>query len=62
MSNRDLGVSALGRFLTVERYRESQQSSLPTQLPRSLGADAPKPPSHDFPASRYARRRLALRS
>ncbi|HSO53197.1 MAG TPA: hypothetical protein VL330_10690 [Actinomycetes bacterium] len=38
MSNRDLGVSALGRFLAVERYRESQQPSLSTQPLRSAGA------------------------
>ena len=31
MTNRDFGVSALGRFLAVERYRESQQPSLGTQ-------------------------------
>jgi hypothetical protein len=30
MSNRDFGVSALGRFLAVERYRESQQLSSST--------------------------------
>jgi hypothetical protein len=38
MSNRDFGVSALGRFLAVERYRESQQPSLVTQPLRSSGA------------------------
>lgn len=38
MSNRDFGVSALGRFLAVERYRESQQPSLSTQPLRSAGA------------------------
>jgi hypothetical protein len=34
MSNRDFGVSALGRFLAVERYRENQLSS-PTHRPWS---------------------------
>jgi hypothetical protein len=38
MSNRDFGVSALGRFLAVERYRESQQPSLLTQPLRTSGA------------------------
>ena len=38
MSNRDFGVSALGRFLAVERYRESQQPSLVTQPLRTSGA------------------------
>ena len=37
MSNRDFGVSALGRFLAVERYRELQPS-LVTQPLRSSGA------------------------
>jgi hypothetical protein len=36
MSNRDFGVSALGRFLAVERYRESQPS-FPTHPPRTPG-------------------------
>jgi hypothetical protein len=50
MSNRDFGVSALGRFLAVERYRESQQPSFVTQPLRSSGAgrtggDAGKPGS-----------------
>jgi hypothetical protein len=38
MSNRDFGVIALGRFLSVERYRETQLSS-PTHRPWSAGAD-----------------------
>jgi hypothetical protein len=38
MNNRDPGVIALGRFLAVERYRESHQSSLTSHL-RSPGAD-----------------------
>ncbi len=38
MSNRDLGVIALGRFLAVERYRESQ-SSFSTHPLRAPGAD-----------------------
>jgi hypothetical protein len=38
MSNREFGVSALGRFLAVERYRESQQPSLVTQPLRTSGA------------------------
>ena len=39
MTNRDFGVSALGRFLAVERYRESHQSSLSTQPLWISGAD-----------------------
>jgi hypothetical protein len=35
MSNRDFGVSALGRFLAVERYRESKPSSFPAYPPRT---------------------------
>ena len=38
MTNRDFGVSALGRFLAVERYLESQQPSLVAQPLRSSGA------------------------
>jgi len=38
MSNRDFGVSALGRFLAVERYLESQQPSFVTQPLRISGA------------------------
>jgi hypothetical protein len=32
MSNRDFGVSALGRFLAVERYRETCLSPSANQL------------------------------
>jgi hypothetical protein len=32
MSNRDFGVSALGRFLAVERYREATLSPSANQL------------------------------
>jgi hypothetical protein len=39
MINRDFGVSALGRFLAVERYRETQQPSFSTYPPRTPGAD-----------------------
>ena len=38
MSNRDFRVVALGRFLAVERYRESHQPSLSTQPLRISGA------------------------
>jgi hypothetical protein len=38
MSNRDFGFNALGRFLAVERYRESHQPSLSTQPLRISGA------------------------
>jgi hypothetical protein len=39
MINRDFGVSALGRFLAVERYRESHQPSFSTYPLRTPGAD-----------------------
>jgi hypothetical protein len=38
MSNRDFGVIMLGRFLVVERYRETHLSSSTRQL-RSAGPD-----------------------
>ena len=38
MSHRDFAFVAVGRFLAVERYRESQQPSLVTQPLRSSGA------------------------
>ena len=38
MSNRDFGLSTLGRFLAVERYRETRLSPSADQL-RSLGPD-----------------------
>jgi hypothetical protein len=44
MSNRDFGVVALGRFLAVERYRETCLSPSANQLrspvPDGTGADA----------------------
>lgn len=47
MTNRDFGVSALGRFLTVERYRETCLSSptnqLPSRGPDRTGGHAGKP-------------------
>ena len=39
MINRDFGVSALGRVLAVERYRESHQPSFSTYPLRTPGAD-----------------------
>jgi hypothetical protein len=38
MTNRDFGVSALGRFLAVERYREAHQPSFSTYPVRTPGA------------------------
>ena len=38
MSHRDFAFVAVGRFLAVERYRESQQPSLSTQPLRISGA------------------------
>jgi hypothetical protein len=38
MSSRDLGFTALGRCLAVERYRERCQSSPPRQLRRPAPA------------------------
>ena len=49
MTNRDFGVSALGRFLAVERYRETCQSSPTNQLrsrdPDQAGGHADNPDS-----------------
>lgn len=49
MSNRDFAVSALGRFLAVERYRETCQSSPTNQLrsrdPDRAGGHAKNPDS-----------------
>jgi hypothetical protein len=46
MSNRDFGVGALGRFLVVERYRETCLSSSTSQLrgpgPERTGGHADK--------------------
>jgi hypothetical protein len=39
MINRDFGVSALGRFLAVERYREAHPPSFSTYPVRTPGAD-----------------------
>jgi hypothetical protein len=49
MSNRDFAVVALGRFLVVERYRETCQpsptSQLPGRGPARTGGRADKPGS-----------------
>jgi hypothetical protein len=49
MSNRDFGVVLLGRFLVVERYRETRGSSStlqpPSPGPDRTGGDADKPDS-----------------
>jgi|GEM_PF-2041333 hypothetical protein len=49
MSSRDFGFVALGRFLAVERYRETRLSSSVSQLwgsgPDRTGGHADKPGS-----------------
>ena len=68
MSSRDFAVVALGRFLVVERYRESHQPASPANPLRRPGADSNDAPAGGprtgaaFPASRNACRSRALRS
>jgi hypothetical protein len=73
MSNREFGVSALGRFLAVERYRETCPYPSTNQVARH---DLDRAGSHrdptetsggpraatEIPASRYARQPTVLRS
>jgi hypothetical protein len=70
MGNREFGVVALGRFLAVERYRETHVSSVTGSL---WGPADDRAGSHDgtagsrssgdeIPASGYARRPTLLRS
>jgi hypothetical protein len=61
MSSRDVRVLALGRFLAVERYRQGSQLSS-THLVPPPRPDRTVEGASEFPASRYARRRAALRS
>jgi hypothetical protein len=61
MSSRDARVLALGRFLAVERYRQASQLSSTQPVP-PLRPDRTGEGAHEIPASRYARRRTALRS
>jgi hypothetical protein len=48
MSNRDFGVVALGRFLAVERYYETQVSPWATSRESRPGVDrrSPARPQH----------------
>ena len=71
MRNRETGVLALGRFLAVERYASRPIRPRPTPLCGTPDRTGParrhrprvvRPPGADFPASRYAPRRPALRS
>ena len=50
MSSRDFGVVALGRFLAVERYREtslSPASQLRSPAPHRTGGHADRPDSRN---------------
>jgi hypothetical protein len=63
MSNRDVAIVALGRFLAVERYRETSLPSWTTRLPDPGAAvGEARRGTHEFPASRYGRRHPDLRS
>ena len=72
MSNRDFAVVALGRFLVVERYRETCPPSSTGHLgntgPDRTGGHADTQdarsgsPAPEFPASRHARRHPDLGS
>ena len=66
MSSRDAGFLALGRFLAVERYRQSSPPSSTHPVrgsrPTPAGGPAGTPGSDEFPASRYAPRHRGLRS